>query len=195
MLQGVELRRRVAFARWCSDVGSPPVFTVLTIALIAGAASHTLSGAIAWASALSLIVAGLPLAYVLWLVRCGVVTDIHLPLRRERVGPIIASLLAALGAMLLGYKLAAPLLIQRLLSVYAAQALILGVITLWWKISFHAAAVGFFVGVALALGGTTLAPLLGLVPLVGWARLTLHRHTPRQVIAGAILGLLTAALL
>ena len=182
--------RRVAVARWCSDVGSPPVFTALTLAQ---GASHGQAGAgtvVAWSLGLSLLLAGVPLAYVLMLVQRGRVTDIHLPLRRERRGPIAVTLIAAVAAIVVARELAAPRLLQQVLLAALLQTLLLGLITLWWQISFHTAAAALFAGVAVVLWGPSASPLLLLVALIGWARVELDRHTLAQVLAGSVVGLL-----
>lgn len=182
-------------ARWLSDVGSPPVFTGLALGVAAGAGRHGLLITFGWATGLTLLVAGVPLVYVLMLVRQGKVTDVHLPHRRERIGPIAVTLGAVVIAVLVSRVLTAPALLQRVLIAYLAQSLVLALTTLWWKISFHAAAVSFYAGLAVAVWGVQAAPLLLLVPLIGWARLALQRHTLAQVCAGSAVGLLLAGLL
>ena len=185
-------RRRTTIARWCSDVGSPPVFTVLALALTASAGNATLGSVVAWSLGLSLLVAAVPLVYVMWLVQRGKVTDIHLPHRRERTGPIAVTLLTLVGAVAAVHALDAPELLQRFVAVCLAQSLLLGIVTLWWKISFHAAATALFVGTTLAVFGAVAAPALLLIPLIGWARLALHRHTLAQVVAGGSVGLIVS---
>ena len=70
-------------------------------------------------------------------------------------------------------------------AALACQLAFLAVVTVWWKISYHAAILAGLAMVAIAWGGLTVgAPFLGLSVLVGWARLHLHRHTPAQVVAG-----------
>ncbi|MBN1221549.1 MAG: hypothetical protein JXM69_21690 [Anaerolineae bacterium] len=64
-------------------------------------------------------------------------------------------------------------------------------ITVWWKISFHSSAISAAASIGLVTSGfsswSTTAILL--VPLVGWARVYLRRHTLGQVIAGGMVGM------
>ena len=79
----------------------------------------------------------------------------------------------------------------------AAVILCVGIISLWWQISAHAAGVGGMIGalagVLVHLGEQNLFfPLIFLVILSGYvisARLALNAHTPAQVGAGFLIGL------
>jgi hypothetical protein len=79
----------------------------------------------------------------------------------------------------------------------AAVILCLGIISLWWQISAHAAGVGGMIGALAGILGqlgeqNLFFPLLFMVILSGYvisARLALNAHTPAQVGAGFLLGL------
>ena len=85
--------------------------------------------------------------------------------------------------------------------VFAATTvliLILTIITVFWKISIHSAAIGGVVGFIFALGMIhpivnftfILAFIILIAGLVIYSRLMLNAHTPWQVYAGAVLGFL-----
>ena len=66
-------------------------------------------------------------------------------------------------------------------------------VTLWWKISVHA---------AIAAGAATVLPLVfgpalltvgPLVTLIAWSRVQVGDHTPAQVLAGIALGIVVNA--
>jgi membrane-associated phospholipid phosphatase len=79
----------------------------------------------------------------------------------------------------------APSLFLQLDAALALQMALLAVVTVWWKISYHAAGAAGLALVALSLGDPAMAlPLLFLPLLVGWARVRLRRHTPSQIAAG-----------
>jgi membrane-associated phospholipid phosphatase len=61
-------------------------------------------------------------------------------------------------------------------------------ITTQWKISIHSTAIAGAAVLALYLAQGIVWPLLISVPVVGWSRIHLRRHTVMQVIAGALLG-------
>ena len=62
----------------------------------------------------------------------------------------------------------------------------LAVITLFWKISGHMAALALATGTLIALFGPSWWPVLLIVPVVGWARVIRKDHTILQVAAGAL---------
>lgn len=61
-------------------------------------------------------------------------------------------------------------------------------ITLVWKISLHMLGVGTLTAALLLIFGPQWWPVSVLVPLVAWARLRLHRHTPYQLVGGFVVG-------
>lgn len=59
-------------------------------------------------------------------------------------------------------------------------------ITIFWKISGHTAVAALGTGLLVYWFGWPWLPVLLIVPLVGWARVVRHDHTPAQVLAGAL---------
>lgn len=57
------------------------------------------------------------------------------------------------------------------------------------KVSVHTGAMAGAVVSLIASWGNYFLPLLFLVPLIGWARITLHRHTFSETIIGGFIGL------
>jgi membrane-associated phospholipid phosphatase len=184
------------FARVVSDVLCPPVLALpaMLLSMWLCGMNHTLPYA-----ALYFAVAVIPpVLYVLYLVQSGQVQDFHLPERKERTKPFIASITASLVAWGLLQWLGAPALFNGIIFALIAQVALLLVITLFWQISIHAASVAGFVTFAMfatwpALGLTTLA-WAPLVPLVGWSRLHLKRHTMSQILIGSVVGVATTML-
>jgi hypothetical protein len=64
-----------------------------------------------------------------------------------------------------------------------------GIISLFWKISFHAIGYSAMCVSFFRLFGAISLPLVLLVPVLFWARLRLKKHTIWQLIAGSLLGL------
>jgi membrane-associated phospholipid phosphatase len=137
-----------------------------------------------------LIAVPLPVAYVLWLVKTGRVSDFHLPDRRDRKVPFLLAIGSALCAAALLFYFGAPAIFMAPVVTALAETMILFLITLIWQISIHTATTAGLVTFAvLAIGGGATAFLL-LVPLVMWARIYLGRHTLAQTVTGACLGCL-----
>jgi membrane-associated phospholipid phosphatase len=67
------------------------------------------------------------------------------------------------------------------------------VITLWWKISVHAAIAAGAATVLTLVFGTALLAAWPLVALICWSRVQVGDHTPAQVLAGVALGVVVNA--
>ena len=175
---------RLAYA--ISQVGSPPVLTATAIALN----GSTLSSPRAWVWAgIHVLLAVLaPLLYLVWLVRWGLVTDLDVQLRQQRIKPMIFTIVCSGLAWLVLTLGAAPRPMVVLASALWVQAVVTFAITLRWKVSVHCTAAAGTAMVVWFLMGTPLLLLVG-VPLIAWSRVRLRRHTLAQTIAGTLLGL------
>ncbi len=180
-----------SWARVVSDVVSPPVVWAVMILPVAIAYSATVSQALGWAFLYSLLICLLPLAFISVMVWWGKIGDIHMKERRDRFYPFIVSIICTLIACILLYTLNAPRVLPLLALITLINISLIALITLMWQISMHAmsiasatiaAGVFFSIGVAVAL--------VPLIVLVGAARLRLNRHTPAQILAGALVGAL-----
>jgi membrane-associated phospholipid phosphatase len=155
---------------------------------VAGLASgHGADGEPVLIGAVTLVVttAVLPTLFVYAAYLGGLISSPDLPRRSERLQPALFSVLCAVAAYPLLRSVEAPDIFLTLDAALALQMALLAVVTIWWKISYHAAGAAGLAIVALVLGGLTVGvPLIALPALVGWARVRLGRHTPSQVAAG-----------
>jgi len=69
------------------------------------------------------------------------------------------------------------------------------IITLYRKISLHAAGITFFSFIIIVLFGRSFWPVLFLIPIVVWSRLYLLRHTKTQLVAGFFVTLIITSLI
>jgi membrane-associated phospholipid phosphatase len=171
-------------ARAVSIVCAPPVMVLPAAGL---ASWHDGAGESALAGVVTLVVttAVLPTVFVYAAYLAGLISSPDLPRRSERLQPALFTVLCAVAAYPLLRSVGAPALFLSLDAALALQMALLGVVTVWWKISYHAAGAAGLAIVALALADLSVAaPLAALPALVGWARVRLGRHTPRQVVAG-----------
>lgn len=178
-----------AWARWVSDVVSPPVVWAIVSLVVAIAFSDSFLEALYWAGLYSLLVCVIPVVFIFYSVYTGEIGDIHMKYRHERYKPLFITIVANVVAWVLLYAQGAPLAMKLLAIMSLIEVAIISLITLYWQISMHAMAI---TGAAMALG-LLLNVLLGillipLIILVGAARLRLDRHTPMQVFAGAMVG-------
>ncbi len=185
-------RRPVEQRRWwwegfISDVYSPPVVALPIDALAAWLAG---GGKAWWLAGLHYVLGALvPLLYILWLYRRGRIDDLHLPNRRDRIGPFVLSVAGALASIMVFLNVGAPTILIAIAAGGLLQNSVLMAITTTWQISVHAAAAAAL-ATLVGLGfGAPLGALFGtLLVLVGWARVRLGRHSTLQVVAGAIVG-------
>ena len=174
-------------ARWVSQIGSPPIMTVLTVLLIA--AIPDLPRPLYWATYFGLLVICLPSLYVLGLLKQGKIADIQMPHRHERVGPFLVSTIVSFfiyGAFVI-QEAPYPFILLALANLI--QTVLYLIVNLYWKISVHANMAVVVAIVGTAIGGGIAFPLWLLVPLICWARLYSQRHTIGEVIAGIIVGI------
>lgn len=149
----------------------------------------------------TLIVAGItvviPMLLVLMLKKLGLVDDVGLNNRKERLIPYIITIVAyAATAWFMAAK-HAPIWLSMFFAGGAVAALINLAINFRWKISAHAAGIAGVVAllVHIAKDGyaepetyTWLIVTIALAGLLGSARVWLGRHTVWQVVAGYAVG-------
>jgi hypothetical protein len=186
----ISLYRPQFIANWVSHVINPPVAGLLAAIVFIVETTPTPSRMWPWLALTLPLISAPPLTYLIWLVRRGELADIHMPDRRTRLKPLgLMMLWAGICLLLLRYWQAPPTLLFILLIVVGYMA-VLSTITMFWKISFHSTAISAAASIGIITGGITLwsVTIVLLVPVVGWARIYLHRHTVRQIIAGCLLG-------
>ncbi|MBK7946078.1 MAG: hypothetical protein IPJ85_12595 [Flavobacteriales bacterium] len=153
----------------------------------------------------ALMTIAFPLTSALLLMRAGLVSNLEMPRRQERIGPYAMSLMYyGMTAYLLARTPLHPMAFS--LFIGAAIALLFTtLITLRWKISAHMVGIGGCLGAIVALGQAhalnAFAPIAAIAVVagaLGTARLLASDHSPAQVYAGTALGfvsVLTAMLL
>lgn len=186
-----------AIAHWVSNVLSPPIVaSFLALGFVAFIAPEP--GMLWGWLLLALPLACLPpLAYVVWLVRRGELADIHMPHRHARLKPLSLMMAWLLVCIILLNNWGAPRALDLFLLAALLQIGVLSLVTLFWQISFHSATISAAAATAVAVGGATVWPITItlLVPLVGWSRVRLRRHTFKQVTAGCLVGVVVALLM
>jgi membrane-associated phospholipid phosphatase len=175
-----------AIARSISDLFSPAALSIPCLTL--GVLASDVPGTYRFALLYFLVAVPVPVAYVLWLLKSGRVSDFHLPDRRDRTGPFLVSIGGALCAAGLLLYFGAPAVFLAPVVTALAQTFVLFLITLAWQISIHTATTTALVTFAVLGLGSGASYLAFLVPLVMWARIYLGRHTLAQTLAGALLG-------
>jgi len=125
----------------------------------------------------------------------GTVENLTMPERKQRTLPFLfISILYCVVTLLFYWKVRVPNA-TFLLMIISSMVVVSAIITLFYKVSIHSAAIWGVIGILLPLnkisGGILLIPTVVLIILAGLvmsARLMLNAHTPREVLAGSMLG-------
>ncbi|MFC5411731.1 hypothetical protein ACFPMF_20585 [Larkinella bovis] len=142
-------------------------------------------------------------AFLIYLLhRTGFVSSLNMnDLRDRRVPYFMTALLYTTTTLLFGYQFSnAVPEIGIVMGSITVSVTLVGLISLFWKISAHSVGVSGMVGALLGIAikaseMSLLYPLLALIVLAGLlasARLYLNAHTPTQIAAGMGLGLLVS---
>lgn len=162
-----------------------PLVAVPLFFLVGGV---TGASGLAWALVCIVLTSGLSLAYLVYLNRSGKVRDPWRIARSERVKPLRVVAGLHVGAFLIATVLGAPEPLRAVLLSYALATLLFAGLVSFVNLSLHTAGVA---GAAVCLA-YVFGPWGGLaflsIPLVGWARSTLGRHTSLELALGTLVG-------
>jgi len=181
---------RHLLAEIVSWVSFPPlVATVFFIFLIFWYAND-LSEGLRWIITIAPFLVFIPLVFFALGLKLGWISDIDLSKREERPAFLVVFISSLLVATILLYVLD----VNQKFFVYALSGLVVTVatalITLFWKISYHTTVTTSVVTALAILGGLHFAWLFLFIIPVGWSRVALKKHTPWQVVGGAVVAFL-----
>lgn len=140
----------------------------------------------------------MPGFYLAHLVKTGRVASMEVRSRQDRTGPMLVGM-AGLSLVVAGlYFVVGEPLLTWLTMFQVGTGVLVILITRFWKISIHQIGITGPIVLFAGLGALPLLPNLvvgtALIALVGWSRIYLKAHTPAQVVAGTLLGAVTASL-
>ncbi len=136
---------------------------------------------------------GLPLAYFLWSLKTHHVSNWDITKRRERIVPLSILLgFLAMDTFIVSW-FDNPFLLNMFFIYFLWTAGFLS-ITLFWKISGHTGIATLAAGLLALWFGHNFIYAFLFVPLVAWARIVRHDHTPLQVMGGIVYSLVVLAI-
>jgi hypothetical protein len=177
------MKTRLGLLRYLSHLVSAPVIAAPIFASMA-----SLENARAVYTIVSVAFASvIPIVGILYFARSEG-SDYDIPERSARARPFVFAIAGYFVGFLLLVLIGAPLLMSGLMLAYSINTSVMFLITLFWKISVHAAGVtGPLTFLVFRLG--LLWSFLYLIVLpVGLLRLQLKQHTIPQLLAGAVLS-------
>jgi membrane-associated phospholipid phosphatase len=182
---------RTRLARAVTELLAPANLAVAQLLLVSWHSSPGLAG-LGWGLLTATFCGLIPYGIVIVGVRGRRWTDRHVRVRQQRPVPFLAAIASFLAGLALLVALGAPqpvvALVVAMLTCLAATMFV----TLWWKLSLHAAAASGTVAILVLTFGPLLLLALPVVALVSWSRIRLGDHSPAQTLAGAALGGLVA---
>jgi membrane-associated phospholipid phosphatase len=187
------LPRRLRVARLVGELLSPPPILVVLALVVAWETSPTPAMAVLWGGIAALFASVLPYALILRGVRRGRLSDKNISLREQRIRFGIVAITSILLGLAVLAAFDAPAEMVALLAAIAVGVACGWVITLWWKISVHAAIAAGAATVLTLVFGTALLVVWALVAVIAWSRVQVGDHTPAQVLAGVALGVVVNA--
>jgi membrane-associated phospholipid phosphatase len=180
-------------ARWISIVGHPFTFVVL---LVATSSWELHGGQHALRTTAIVIVAMLiPLGLFIWnRYSLGHWETVDASAPKDRPALYTASflLLIPIGTYFILRDHSAEMV--RGLAAVAILIGILAGLNRWIKLSVHLALATFATFIILRIAPTLGVALLIFLPILGWSRLVLSRHSPVEVVGGFLLGVAIATL-
>ncbi|KAF5074755.1 hypothetical protein DSECCO2_177820 [anaerobic digester metagenome] len=138
---------------------------------------------------------GLPLIMLPLFLRMGIIKSLAMENHRERVFPLIFTLIPYAFSFYFLYKLPIPTILATFMLGAAIAVFATIVITFWWKISIHMVGIGGFAGFLMGLSYRLSLDVLFLFIVVVFlsgilatSRLMLNSHNQAQVYSGFGLG-------
>jgi len=175
-------------ARLISQLFQPPLIIGVFLLFLVFYFAPDANKGIIWASIAVGLVGLAPTIYTIIAYKLHWVKDLWLNDKADRIGPFLIAGLGMIITLLIFFKLGVPIEVQVFLMALILVLLFLLFITIFWKISVHAATIMMVVTTINILADCKFWYLFALVPLVMWARVYRKRHSVAQVCAGAILS-------
>lgn len=186
----------VSPSRWADVISTatePAGLLVVVLVVVATKSSPSLSLAMKWSLLAALFTVAIPYSVLLVFVGRGLVMDRHVVIREQRHKPLAAATASVIAGVAVLARMGAPPALSALVVSMLAGITSMGMVTRWYKASFHVAvAAGVATILALVLGPRLLLFAVPLVGLLAWARVRAGRHTVPQVLTGLTVGALVA---
>jgi hypothetical protein len=185
----------IRFARLLSDILSPPA-AFAAAGLVTGWLDHRSLSGLMWGALYGFLASLVPVLFVVWAYKRGLVSDMHMSDPRERQVPYLIGLAgAALSWYLVGRFADGPLL-QGLIACHIVLLIALALWNLFKLVSAHVASLTaialYFILVGYTAAGLVLAPV---VAMMFYVRHYLRRHTMSELVLGLVTGVLAVAVL
>lgn len=179
-------------ARWVAGAFTPANVVLAVMAYVAVRHSDSLAEAAVWWALTLLLVVALPYAILFRAMRGGRVDDRQVVRRSQRPRLFVMALACVAAALALLVLAGAPSQVLALIVSMGAGLVVMLLATLVAKASMHLAVAAGAVAVVLVEQPVLGAALSLLLVPIAWARHRDGRHSVGQLVAGALIGGVTA---
>ena len=162
----------------------PPLVATVFFIFLTFWYSADFTEGLTWITYISPFLIFIPLIFFAISFKLGWVSDIDLSDRRQRPLYLTVFIGGLFFVSVILYMLKVPLKFFVYTFSGLMMTIITTLITLYWKISFHTAVATSVVTAIVILGGVRYLPMFLLIAIIGWARVTLKKHTFWQVVGG-----------
>lgn len=171
-----------------SLVFQPILVGVYVVIALSATGATSASAAVGWALLTAGLSTGVPALDLARRMRAHSVSDFQLIIRKQRLRPLLVTLACTAAALAVVVLAHGPGNLAVGLAAAVVAGSVMTLVTLRWKISFHA---GGGAGAVVLMGWQFGWPAAVLVPVLAgvcWSRIYLRRHTATQVLAGLVVG-------
>jgi len=179
-------------ARVISRFTNPCILSVLVLLSIAYTESGNVRALVGWGTVVLLFLVVLPLVYVYMRISIGsgtrLLADPTIFLKQHPRDILFLGVLFGLPCLAILAFLEAPSLLLCTLVALLVGSLVVALFNVFYRVSYHLAAVTIVVIMATLTWGRILLVLLTVIPLVGWAKYRLHQHDAVQLATGVALA-------
>ena len=177
----------IKLAKLLSIIFEPFTVSFMALLLVVNSLNLNSEGKLFWFITAIVLGGFPPIMVLLYEKKIGKIHDWFMTNRLERRDVLIAWFFGSGLFLIVANLLSAPRLLLALSLTMLLVSLLVTFATFFWKVSVHMVGVNLFVLLLLLVYSANFLWLVILIPLVAWARITLHAHTLSQVTVGSIL--------
>ena len=166
---------------------SVPIFLIICLMVVDNKIE-----AMNWALLCLLFGTVVPYLYICFLYKKKEINDMHISEKENRIKPMVVSCISYIIWFIILYVLEAPKILKSIFAVIIVSTIILTIITFFWKICLHASVITFIViTFNILFESKWMLLMVPLIPVIGWARVRIKKHTVNQVILGVGISTVT----
>ena len=189
-----KITRSTRLARVIVRATNPCILSVLVLFAITLTESSNVGALVGWVMILILFLVVLPLAYTyMRIIRnksdTRSIVNPMIFLRQHPRDILIMGILSGVPCVVILVFLEAPLPLLETLITLLASSLIIASFTMFYRISYHLAALTILVIMTTITWGSIFLMTFAAIPLSSWAKYRLHEHTLTQLAIGIFLSM------